>query len=211
MNMTKYLIGAAVFILVLGGGYYVWMAMGVQPAPAAPAVLQEETMSTYASSTLGFSIKYPAGYTVNDTYAYDQFGEKKLIHGVKFVIPGTMATGTNLSGFDTGVSVEQLPRAKNCTGDIYIQDNVKAEELTVGSTTYSVATTSGAGAGNFYEETVYAIPGSSPCTAVRYFIHSTNIGNYPEGAVREFDYAALVASFDKIRNSLVLSPVTTTP
>ena len=44
------------------------------------------------------------------------FGEKKLIHGVKFTIPMTMATGTNLSS-DTHLSIESLPRAKNCTGE----------------------------------------------------------------------------------------------
>jgi hypothetical protein len=52
---------------------------------------------------------------------------------------------------------------------------------------------------------VYAVEGSAPCTAVRYFLHSTNIGNYPEGAVREFDRAGLRAAFDAVRNSLILS------
>ena len=40
--------------------------------------------------------------------------------------------------------------------------------------------------------------------AVRYFIHSSNIGNYPEGAVREFDRQALLNQFDQIRRSLIL-------
>jgi hypothetical protein len=114
-----------------------------------------------------------------------------------------MATGTNLSA-DSGVSVESLPRARSCTGDIYIYENVKAQDVTVGGVVWSMASTSGAGAGNFYEETVYALKDSKPCLAVRYLIHSTNIGNYPPGTVTEFNRAALLADYDKIRDSLRL-------
>jgi len=202
--MGKYVIGAIGLILIAGGGYYAWqsgMFSGQGPAPTPPAPV-EDTRLTYASTTLGVSLKYPRDFTVDTTYAYTGF-PKKPISGVKFTIPDSMATGTNLAS-DTGISVEQLPRAKNCTGDIYIVDNVRPVEMTVGSTTYSVATTSGVGAGNFYEEMVYAISGSQPCTALRYFIHSLNIGNFEPGAVREFDRAALLTAFDKIRQSLVI-------
>ena len=117
-----------------------------------------------------------------------------------------MATGTNLSSFDTGISVESLPRAQKCAGDIYILENVRASEVVENGVTYSVATTSGAAAGNLYEEMVYALADSSPCTAMRYFIHSTNIGNYEPGAVQEFDKNALLTIFDEIRRSIVLTP-----
>ncbi len=177
------------------------------------AVAGQEARNTYASSTMGISIKYPQSYTVDESYAYDQFGPKKLIHGVKFIIPLAMATGTNLSIQDTGISVEQLPRAKNCTGDIYLKANVKANTIIENDVRYSAATSSGAAAGNMYEEMVYALSGSSPCTAVRYYIHSSNVGDYGTGTIREFDRAALLETFDKIRRSLVLDsiPPTSSP
>ena len=91
--------------------------------------------STYTSqagsSTPEFTIKYPKSFTLNASYAYDAFGPKKLINGVKFTIPDSMATGTNLSSSDTGVSVEWLPNAHSCTGDIFVQANVKAQSLTL--------------------------------------------------------------------------------
>ena len=62
----------------------------------------------------------------------------------------------------------------------------------------------GAGAGNFYEEEVWAIPDTNPCIAIRYFIHSTNIYNYTPGAVKEFDRQKLINQFDEIRRSLIL-------
>lgn len=165
-------------------------------------------METYASSTLGISLQYPRGYVVDESYSYDQFGPKKLIHGVSITIPPSMATGTNLSA-DTRVSVEQLPNAKNCTGDIFLKANVKAQMITDNGKDYSVATSSDAGAGNRYEETVYAVPGSRPCTAVRYFIHYGAIENYPPGAVTEFDRNTLMGALDTIRLSLVIAPQTT--
>lgn len=213
--MTKYIVGAVVIILIAISGFYLLQSNNV-PAPEAPS-LEVPTMQTYATTT--FSIKYPGNFSVDDTYAYDQF-EGKPIAGVKFTVPLSATDGTNLSS-DSGVSVEWLPRAKMCTGDIYIVPNVRAFELTVGSTTYSVATTSGAAAGNIYEEQVFAITGSKPCTAVRYILRSGSIGDYPqpvrpddigrsggegeEGAVSEFNRADLLRTFDAIRDSLILN------
>ncbi len=205
--MSKYIIGAFVVIVLAGAGTLLWsrMAHTSPPPPPPPPPPAVPTTHTYSTST--FSIVYPDGYTVDENYAY-QGVPKKLVPGVKFIIPGTMATGTNLST-DSGVSVESLPRAKACTGDIYIYQNVKAHDLTIGSTTWSVASTTDAGAGNLYEEQVFALKGSVPCIAVRYFIHSGNIGNYPPGVVTEFDRNALLSSFDSIRDSLQTSPVQT--
>lgn len=203
--MAKYIAGAVVIVLIAMGGYYAWQEFGASlTSPPPPTPLPEEpSMSMYATSS--FRVTYPSTYTVDDTYTYNAF-QGKPIAGVKFVVPSSMATGTNLAS-DSGVSVEWLPRAQKCTGDIYLLENVKPQDMTMGSTTYSVATSSGAGAGNFYEEMVYAISGSKPCTAVRYLLHSGNIGNYPqegEGAVREFDRPALIRAFDGIRDSLIL-------
>lgn len=203
--MQKYII-AVVVILVAAAGFLIWKSANQnhQPAPQ-PAIPEPQptlpVTHTYATST--FSIVYPDGYTEDQGYAY-QGVPNKPIPGVKFIIPGTMATGTNLSA-DSGVSVESLPRAKACTGDIYIYQNVKAHDVTIGSTVWSVASTSDAGAGNRYDEMVYARKGSSPCIAVRYIIHSTNIGNYEPGAVQEFNRDTLLADFDKIRDTLTLA------
>lgn len=205
-HMIKYFIGGFLVILLLVlGGYYL-----LQPAASAPATstvtVPQQTAETYATSS--YTISYPAGFTVDPSYQYDQVNPNKPISGVKFTIPLSMATGTNLST-DTYISVETLPHAKNCTGDIYLAANVHPTTLTTASTTYSVATSSDAGAGNRYEESVYAIVGSNPCTAVRYYIHYGAIENYPPvgepGGVTEFNHDALIAAFDKIRDSLVFS------
>ncbi|MBI4068489.1 hypothetical protein HY413_03730 [Candidatus Kaiserbacteria bacterium] len=202
--MWKYAVGGVIAATAVGGlaGLYFFRPTSLvinQPPLSQPV---QAATSTYATTT--FSIVYPADLAMNEAYAYDQFGPKKLIRGVKFTIPLDMATGTNLSAYDTGISIEQLPRARNCTGDIFINVDVKTHSVTENSILYSVASTSGATAGDLYEEQVYALSGTHPCTAVRYFIHSTNIGNYPPGTVREFDRTALLATFDGIRHALTL-------
>ena len=189
---------AMIFAIIYRGPIGALFSQNVpEPAETTPVVPQ-----TVAYATTTFSLQYPADYTLNEKYFYEQFSGKP-IGGISLTIPSSMATGTNLSA-DTYLSVEQLPRAKNCTADIFIPANVTAHEVFDSGTTYSVASTSGAGAGNFYEELVYALPSSSPCTAVRYLIHSTNVGNYPAGMVREYDRAALFSVLDTIRRSLVL-------
>ena len=208
--MGKYLIGLAALIILLGGGYYLWDGMNAEPLPEEPIIQEPQTL-TFASSTLGISLTYPSDFTLNPMYAYDQFGADKLIHGVSFTIPASMATGTNLAS-DTYLSIETLPRANRCTGDIFLLANVRAEEIVDGGMEWALASSTGAAVGNMYEEYVYALVDSKPCLAVRYFVHSSNIGAFEPGAVREFDRSILLSAFDSIRRSLILgaAPATTT-
>lgn len=200
----------AIFLVLIGGGFLAWKAISNSspapeetPAPVEEAPVVTDARGEFASTTMGITIKYPQGYTVDEKHANTSVSPTKPILGVRFTIPAQVATGTNLSA-DSYISVEQLPRANNCTADIFLAASVKARGVTEGATSYSLATSSDAGAGNRYDEYLYALAGSKPCTAVRYYIHSTAIGNYPEGTVREFNQQALIAEFDSIRQSLVL-------
>jgi membrane-bound inhibitor of C-type lysozyme len=159
----------------------------------------------YTNGTAGFSFRYPSSYTLDTSYVYQELGPGKNISGVKVTIPSSIATGTNLAA-DSYLSVEQLPNVQDCEASLFLGSAVTSTStVTDGNTTYSYAQGSGAGAGNLYEEDVYALPGTNPCTAVRYFIHSTQLGNYPTGSVVAFDHAALITQFDQIRRTLTLA------
>jgi len=190
------------------GGYYAWMYL-LQPAPEpepAPSVPQEPIVSdlSYASSTMGFSLTYPAEFILDAQFAYTGVSAEKPIYGVKFGVPTALTQGTNLSS-ESGVSVEVLPRANNCTGDIYLLANVRAQAMTEGAVTYSVASASTTENGTTIEETVYAFPSSSPCIAVRYFLESSAVDATATGT-RAFDRASVIAAFDEIRRSIVRTP-----
>jgi hypothetical protein len=60
------------------------------------------------------------------------------------------------------------------------------------------STSEGAGAGNYYAQEIYRALNKNRCYEVIYFIHYTNIGNYPPGTVTEFDQGALLKKMDDI-------------
>lgn len=156
----------------------------------------------YVAKDQSFSIRYPAGFTANASYDYTALGPNEDIHGVSFTIPKNMTVGTNLSP-DSYISIEQKQTSEDCMANIFLGrgDFIIMNE---GDQTYSMATSSDAAVGNRYDETVYTIPGSNPCIAIRYFIHYGAIENYPAGAVHMFDRASLITLFDKIRRTMII-------
>ncbi len=159
--------------------------------------------SAYLDSAVGFTIRYPEGYSVDSSYKYQALGPGKDIKGVKFIIPTSFALGTNLSSFDTGVSIESIAGVQDCHADLFLGNNIKSQTITDNDVEYSFASSTDAAAGNRYEEQVWAIPGTNPCFAIRYFIHYMAIENYPQGSVSEFNRSTLINQFDKIRHSLI--------
>ncbi len=153
-----------------------------------------------------FSLRTPDGFVADESYAYTNKGPGKEIKGVKYTVPTDYVTGTNLAS-DSYISVEQLPNQTECLATTFLSESngVSSQTITQHDTTYSFASSTGAGAGNRYEERVYAIPGTNPCVAVRYFIHYGVIENYPTGTVKEFDEKKVLSTFDAIRNSLTVN------
>ncbi len=164
----------------------------------------------YENGTQGFSMRYPSGYKVTGDYQYQEMGPGKNISGVSFTIPSSTASGTNL-GSDMYLSVEEIPQTPEaeCSAKLFLAPGGATGALGVATTTengveYSVASSTGAGAGNRYEETVYAIPGTNPCIAVRYFIHYGVLENYPADTVTAFDKQGLLDQFNEMRQTLTI-------
>ncbi len=174
-------------------------------------IAQVQASRAYADHAVGFSIALPTLlasssndllFSVDPSYEYTEKGPGQSIPGVKFTIPKSLASGTNLAP-DTYLSVEHLPKGAACDASAFLADpGATSHPLREGAVSYSVASSTGAGVGNRYEEWVYARTGTDPCIAVRYFIHYAAIENFPPGAVREFDHASLLQTFDAIRRTL---------
>jgi hypothetical protein len=162
---------------------------------------------TYTSASPPYTISYPPGWRVHTDYQYEGMGAGRKIAGVAFQIPVSRTALTNLSDTSTQVSVESVPPGNGvaCSAARFLPDVQDARELTDAGHRWSVATAEDAGAGNLYTTIVYALLDHSPCLAVRYVIHSTNILNYTVGgAVTAFDDNALLADFDEIRRTLAV-------
>ena len=155
----------------------------------------------YASAAYSFSIRRPDGFVVDEAYAYQGLRPDESIPGVSFTIPAAMTSGTNLSK-DTRVSVERLPAGTACDAVSFIGSSAgPSQSVRESGRDWTVAKGGDAGAGNFYDETVYATSGPGGCYGLRLFIHSTNVGNYDPGAVVEFDREALDATYAQFRAS----------
>ncbi len=176
------------------------------PAPVVSAPTPTPTLVTYASSTMGITVRYPAAFTPDDTYSYKLQSPERNIRGVKLTIPRAMATGTNLSA-DSYISIEKVSGLgeSECNAGAFFDQPLRPEKIIEGEVAYTIASSTGAAAGNRYEEMVYAISGTSPCVAIRYFIHYGVIENYPRETIREFDKKVLVGLFDTIRRTVVVA------
>lgn len=176
----------------------------------APSDVEAKLSVPYADQGGTFSIRLPSVYSSSsDGFTIDpnfkrQINPKVTIQGVRFTIPGAMATGTNLSR-DSYIAVEQIPNTTTCTAALFLDNVVSTSSVVTADTTYSVATSSEAAAGNRYEETIYALSGSNPCIAIHYFVHYGVFENYPVGSIKEFDAGKLRATFDSILSTLVVN------
>ncbi len=176
----------------------------------APVSVGVDLPILYVSADASFSLRLPSlastnsnGYRVDELFK-NELSPKKIIQGVKFTIPVKYATGTNLSS-DTYLSVENIPVAEVCTASLFFNDAETSIQKNENGVMYSVATHSDAGAGNRYQETVYALTGTNPCVAVRYMFHSLAIENYATGTVSAFNKETLTTEFDHIRKSLIVN------
>ena len=199
--------GIIVLVVIVVIAAFIWATK--HDSSSTVVVTPTPVTNTTVYKGTGFSITLPNGtdastsYKVDENYTYTAFGPGKDISGVKFIIPASRAAGTNLST-DSYISVEKIPNSTTCSASLFLDQGTSATVSDSG-VTYSMGSTNGAAAGNRYEETVYALPGTNPCIAVRYFVHYGVFENYPAGSITEFNRSALLSSFDAIRRTLVVN------
>lgn len=186
---------------------------GISPTmPSISEYLKTDMLTNTETADWGlfsseeFAIKYPKDFTLNKNYTNQTLGPGKERNGISFTIPASMTTGTNLSK-DSFVSVETLPHASTCEAKEFF-DGIAQTSVSFDGGTLTFVQTSDAGAGNFYEEYLAAVPSKNGCQGIRLLIHSTNIGNYDPGTIKEFDRTQLLSIYETIIREYSYSPAT---
>lgn len=200
MDKSKLVILSLLAIFVIAT---IWIIFGTHPGEQeaqTPDLTEVQQGLSYKNPDLGFELELPTGFTFNEAYVNESLGPGREIRGVEFKIPPSLATGTNLSN-DSHIAFEKLSNVA-CTPETFLVAPQDEETVRLGLNTFTFARSSGAGAGNRYDENIYITKKGTDCFALRYFIHSTNIANYDPGTVTEFDRARLLATFDQIASTL---------
>jgi hypothetical protein len=94
---------------------------------------------------------------------------------------------TNYGGAWLTLDYDNTKSEKNCYAALDGSGQQITETATVGTNTFHVARAGDAGAGNLYSSTIYRMMMNGGCFEAVTTLHTSNIGNYDPGTVKEFD------------------------
>ncbi len=120
---------------------------------------------------------------------------------VAVTIPATFEPQTNFADakLTVGASGSNVAVAQCLKPDASGGSYTGVATTTIGGVPFSIFTSAGAGAGNFYETTSYRTLHAGKCYAVEYTIHSAQIMNYPaQYNLRPFQKNTLTDVLDRM-------------
>jgi hypothetical protein len=135
----------------------------------------------------GFSIAYPLDFDAQDNYSVSPSTDWRLnanASGVKYftlTVPRAFEPQTNFADatLTVGASGNSATVAACLTPDQSGGPATATSSATINGINFTVFTSDGAGAGNYYETTSYRTIHAGKCYAVEYTVHSGQIANYP--------------------------------
>jgi membrane-bound inhibitor of C-type lysozyme len=160
----------------------------------------------FSDSAGTFTFTYPDTVTVSggEIGYTDSWMTNATSSGIllaKALLSNTTAPKTNFSNATLTVGTSANPTAvstcltHNPSGGAPAAPTTK----TINGVTFTVLTSSDAGAGNRYDTTSYRVVRNNQCYVVEYTIHSTNIQNYDESqGIKEFDRNAVASVLENI-------------
>lgn len=179
-----------VIVVALGAGVAIYTNTHQLQTPVDSTIIHivPDVVSVgYRNAEFGFSIKYPETATSSDVNleSYLPLTQTPI---VSFVLPRDMFAGTNLRDAGVYIGATSTPKLVASCGTSSPETGETAEgTTTIDGATFSIFKSAGAGAGNFYETKVYRTVRGEMCFEIAELLHSTDVGNYPEGTVVEFD------------------------
>jgi hypothetical protein len=206
----KWLFGIIIVIILVIAGWFVWSNVSnsgaMQPSTTPTSTVVADIIpnipnQTYTDSQLSFSIDYPSTAIATSSFSTDYLPVTQAPL-VAFELPQSMFQGTNLVEAGVYVGASSSPIAiDNCAIPSEENNETQASSTTLNGQDFNVFTSSGVGAGNLYQETIYRAIQNGWCLEIAELLHSGNIGNYPAGTVTQFDQE----EFSGILNGIVQS------
>lgn len=169
------------------------------PPPVTNPPVEDQT---YKNQTYGFEFKYPKNFSFV-TASYADLQDKI----VQIQTDRNEYPKTNFGDAAFSVSASYAKSLKDCLALPQIESvNDFFATTTINGKTFYFATSTGAGAGNFYESRSYrSLVGGYTCIELKNTIHTTNIGNYDPGTVSEVNKEPIWKSLESITNSFTFT------
>lgn len=211
----KALLWVIVVLVIAIAGFLVYESQdsnAVTP-PTQTATSTVQTMPTiipgtpsvqYQDPHYGFTIYYPSTATL-ETAGFDGYLLTTKTPVIGFVLDPSMFQGTNLveAGVYVGATTSPAVVAQ-CTARSSAIETMASSTVSLGGTPFAVFTSTGAGAGNTYQETIYRSNVNGTCYEIAEMLHAGNIANYPKNSVTAYDQAEYQGILDAMAKSFSL-------
>lgn len=174
------------------------------PEVQEPQIIPGISSIEYRDTEFGFSIEYPetAASSNTDFTGYLPLTQTPVI---SFILPRSMGEGTNLSEAGIYIGATSTPDImERCSTSSIGVGETFIGTTTINGATFGVFTSVEAGAGNLYDSTAFRTVHNARCLEIVELIHSTNVANYPEGTVVEFDKPKFQGYLEKMADTVKL-------
>jgi hypothetical protein len=156
----------------------------------------QPALQTYKYAPYNFEFQYSSDFAFTEP-AYAKLTDKVTQLQFQSGYPNTNFVDAAFS-----VSAESSPSLQECfLAGQFASENGFNQTKNINGTTWNLATTAEAAAGNLYESRVYRTFRNNLCFELNETIHTGNIGNYPEGSVTEVDKNQVWSKLDQILNT----------
>lgn len=171
----------------------------VENVPSFPEIIPGVRSVSYENKEFGFEAWYPEGSSIKNENLEGYL--KAAASGVTafaVFLSEDLFKGMNLSEAAVLVGVSPETNAVQRCSVLFDPSEQAGGTAFIGDNSFHVFESTGAAAGNIYESKIYRAIYNGSCYEIVELLHSENIGNYPEGAVAEFDKAKFSGILEKI-------------
>ena len=209
----KSLMWVIVALIVIIAGYAIYESQSVStvaiPSTTAtttaanlPDIIPGTPSVMYQDPQYGFSIYYPST-TVLKTTGFDGFLPVAKTPVIAFSLDTNLFSGTNLVEAGVYIGATTSPSiVASCIGVRSSSGETQASSTAViGGTTFAVFDSTGAGAGNIYQEKAFRTVNQGTCFEIVEMLHSGQLANYPAGKATAFDEARFSGILDAMVNT----------
>ena len=210
----RFLLWVIVAIVLIAGAFFIYDSQGAAPMPPAsstatsttaalPVIIPGTPSVIYEDPQSGFSMYYPSTALL-ETAGFEGYLPLTQSPVIAFTLNTDMFQGTNLGEAGVYVGATSSPAiVADCMNPSSDAGETQAtSSQTINGTAFSVFDSTGAAAGNIYQEKAFRTVENGSCFEIVELLHSSQIGNYPPGKVVAFDQAkfssildAMVATF----------------